>query len=51
MPTCHRIHKLAYLPALGCFFMVNVGQYTSPMDPMGMDMGFKNMVTSKFDIY
>ena len=26
---------LVYLPTFGCFFLVNVGTYTSPMDPMG----------------
>ena len=28
---------LVYLPTFGCFFKVNVGKYTSPMDGMGMD--------------
>ena len=27
---------MAYLPTFGCFFVVNVGKYTSPMDPVGL---------------
>ena len=35
----HRIH-VGYLPAFG-WFMVNVGKYTSPMDPTGIPVVWK----------
>ena len=28
---------MVYSSTFSCFFMVNVGKYTSPMDPIGVD--------------
>ena len=38
---------MVYLPTFGWFFMVNVGKYTSPMDPMGIEDDTKLDVLSQ----
>ena len=34
---------MLYLPTFWLMFMVNVGKYTSPMDPMGVQLTLSNV--------
>ena len=41
----HRIHVwFIYLPRIWLIFMVNVGKYTSPMDPMAWDVDSETLI-------
>ena len=50
METCrfiaHRIHGTGIFTYICLIFMVNVGKYTSPMDPMGRVTNDNNVATN-----